>query len=222
MSYAIDLSFKELDKKDIFEFIQRFKRLVTEPEAVRKSILENSVYIKRRIKWLQPTVSHEVDEGIENLVERLFTFKFIWIERYGLIACVIDSDNPVNKLFDGNIFFQNSTDQDYEYKVWSGIRPFREISDSVEKLTFDENGISRLKGLYKDIGEMGWFGDEELEGLTRNKFEYYKRTLIYQMIFNPIEDLVFGYENSILVKMISDPIDIINYRNFIKKHCSVS
>ena len=214
MSYAIDLSFKEMKKDQIFDFIQKFKELVIKPEEVKKRIKENYHF---SVQWVVESNSNgiddfDVEDRIESWIDRLFTFKFIWIERYSLLACVIRGDDLANSLFDGNVFFQNSTDQDYDYKVWKDIRPFKEISDSVEKLSFDEEGIDSLRKLSRN----GWFNGSLL-GLTDNKFEYYKRSLVYDLVFDPIEDIVFGDKNSIWVKMLSDPVDRIIYRNFYKK-----
>lgn len=214
MSYAIDLSFKEMKKDQIFDFIQKFKELVIKPEEVKKRIKENYHF---SVQWVVGSNSNgiddfDVEDRIESWIDRLFTFKFIWIERYSLLACVIRGDDLANSLFDGNVFFQNSTDQDYDYKVWKDIRPFKEISDSVEKLSFDEEGIDSLRKLSRN----GWFNGSLL-GLTDNKFEYYKRSLVYDLVFDPIEDIVFGDKNSIWVKMLSDPVDRIIYRNFYKK-----
>lgn len=214
MSYAIDLSFKEMKKDQIFDFIQEFKDLVLKPEEIKKRIKENYHF---SVRWVIGSNSKSIDDldvedRIESWIDRLLTFKFIWIERYGLLASVIREDNPANSLFDGNVFFQNSTDQDYGYEVWKGIRPFKEISDSVEKFSFDEEGINSLRKLSKTE----WF-NEPLSSFTKDKFEYYKRSLVYDLIFDPIEDLVFGNKNSIWVKMLYDPVDYIIYRNFYKK-----
>lgn len=214
MSYAIDLSFKEMKKDQIFDFIQKFKELVIKPEEVKKRIKENYRF---SVRWVVGSNSNgiddfDVEDRIESWIDRLFTFKFIWIERYSLLACVIRGDDLANSLFDGNVFFQNSTDQDYDYGVWKDIRPFKEISDSVEKLSFDEEGIDSLRKLSRNGGF-----NEPLSGLTNNKFEYYKRSLVYDLIFDPIENIVFGDKNSIWVKMLSDPVDRIIYRNFYKK-----
>lgn len=214
MSYAIDLSFKEMKKDQIFDFIQKFKELVIKPEEVKKRIKENYHF---SVRWVVGSNSDDIDDfdvedRIESWIDRLFTFKFIWIERYSLLACVIREDDPANSLFDGNVFFQNSTDQDYGYEVWKDIRPFKEISDSVERLSFDEEGIESLRKLSKN----DWFNGP-LSDFTNDEFEYYKRSLVYDLIFDPIEDLVFGEENTIRVKTLSDSVDFIRYRNFYKK-----
>lgn len=214
MSYAIDLSFKEMKKDQIFDFIQKFKELVIKPEEVKKRIKENYHF---SVRWVVGSNSDDIDDfdvedRIESWIDRLFTFKFIWIERYSLLACVIREDDPANSLFDGNVFFQNSTDQDYGYEVWKDIRPFKEISDSVERLSFDEEGIESLRKLSKN----DWFNGP-LSDFTKDEFEYYKRSLVYDLIFDPIEDLVFGDKNTIRVKTLSDPVDFIRYRNFYKK-----
>lgn len=214
MSYAIDLSFKEMRKDEIFDFIQKFKELVIKPEEVKKRIKENYYF---SVRWVVGSNSNDLDDfdvedRIESWIDRLFTFKFIWIERYSLLACVIRKDDLANSLFDGNVFFQNSTDQDYDYEVWKDIRPFKEISDPIEKVSFDEEGIDSLRKLSRN----GWFNGP-LSGFTDNKFEYYKRSLVYDLVFDPIEDIVFGDKNSIWVKMLSDPVDRIIYRNFYKK-----
>ena len=214
MSYAIDLSFKEMKKDQIFDFIQKFKELVINPEEVKKRIKENYHF---SVRWVVGSNSNgiddfDVEDRIESWIDRLFTFKFIWIERYSLLACVIREDDLANSLFDGNVFFQNSTDQDYDYEVWKDIRPFKEISDSVEGLSFGGEGIESLRKLSKN----SWFNNS-LSDFTKDKFEYYKRSLVYDLIFDPIEELVFGDKNTIWVKTLSDSVDFIRYRNFYKK-----
>lgn len=79
----------------------------------------------------------------------------------------------------------------------------------------DEEGISRLRELSKNFKNIDWFG-KPLSDFTENEFEYYKRSLVYKMIFDPIEDLVFDSKNTIWVSMISDPLDEIMYCNFYK------
>lgn len=106
MSYAIDLSFKEMRKDEIFDFIQKFKELVIKPEEVKKRIKENYYF---SVRWVVGSNSNDLDDfyvedRIESWIDRLFTFKFIWIERYSLLACVIRKDDLANSLFDGNVF----------------------------------------------------------------------------------------------------------------------
>lgn len=216
MSYAIDLSFKEMRKDEIFDFIQKFKDLAADPKEVRERIKENFCFSERWVSILNKDIDDfEVEDRIIRWIDRLFTFKFIWIERYSLLACVIRGDYLANKLFDGNIFFQNSCDQDYNYDSWENIKPFKEISDSVKKLTMDEEGISRLRELSKNLKYVNWF-DKPLSDFTENEFEYYKRSLVYKLIFDPIENLVFGNENTLWVRMVHDPLDEIMYCNFYK------
>lgn len=216
MSYAIDLSFKEMRKDEIFDFIQKFKNLVVDPKAVRERIRENFGFSKRCVPILNKDIDDfEVEDRIIRWIDRLFSFKFIWLERYSLLACVISEDCLANKLFDDHIFFQNSCDQDYSYDSWEKIRPFKEISDSVKKLAMDEEGISRLRELSKNFKYVDWF-EGPLSDFTENEFEYYKRSLVYKMIFDPIQDLVFDNKNTIWVSMICDPLDEIMYCNFYK------
>lgn len=216
MSYAIDLSFKEMRKDEIFDFIQNFKNLVVDPKEVRERIRKNFGFSERWVPILNKDIDDfEVEDRIIRWIDRLFSFKFIWLERYSLLACVVGEDHLANKLFDGHILFQNSCDQDYSYDSWEKIRPFKEISDSVKKLTMDEEGISRLRELSKNFKNIDWFG-KPLSDFTENEFEYYKRSLVYKMIFDPIEDLVFDSKNTLWVSMISDPLDEIMYCNFYK------
>lgn len=206
MSYSIDLAFKEVkDGDEVFQIIQKVKKIVLEHS---EEIIKNNVAFSpfgARYRYKEGITENELIDKTEEWLQRLFTYKFIYFPERGLLACVATEKEFLGEVFTNFTFFQNSCDQDYEYETWKGIKQFEEISDKIVKIPFTEEGKKELKKLvlgYKPCYDT----EEELDERYKNQknFEYGKRSLVYKMIFDPIEDTVFGDgENVLYVKCLT-------------------
>lgn len=69
------------------------------------------------------------------------------------------------------VYFQNSTDQNYEYKTWNGISVFEQVVK--EMLALSEAEILHIAESYDD--------EDKLD------IEYYRQTTIYQKIYEMLD-----------------------------------
>lgn len=198
MSYRVELSFAEVkDSEDVLSFIAKFTKAAK--EGAMDIIRDNVAYI--------PSLRYPL-EGKRNLhylfneywLLNLFTFKFIYLKEYGVLACVTPSYIPFKKLFTNYTYFQNSTDQDYPYATWDGIKYFEKIRDEVKAIPFTEKGAVQLYKYRKERGIRNYHSEEEFKKFDQKEFEYYKKETIYSAIFDPIEHKVFR-DNEDVIKV---------------------
>ena len=153
-------------------------------------------------KWGR-TIKNNFQKILENESERIITLKDKvenWLSDKVLkFRCFYLSDKNIlgiygvdkicQDIFDNTTYFQNSTDQNYEYEVWNGIEIFEAIVDN-----------------WKNIS------DEEILQLDSNceDFEYFRKESIYKSIWKMFEDTLED-DNSALY------LSILGYWDFQTK-----
>ena len=68
---------------------------------------------------------------------RVFTHRFFYDDEFGLLG-IYGVPTVSRKLFDKTVYFQNSCDQDYDFKDWEGIPEFENIYNKFMGLTVEE------------------------------------------------------------------------------------
>lgn len=101
----------------------------------------------------------------ESVVNRYFKFRFVYFKKAKVFGCVGDFPD----WFPVTISFQDSTDQDYDFSVWAGIKPFEKIATKCSKMSVD--GIF-LENVFPDLAK---------EEISLN-INYWRRSLAYKKI----------------------------------------
>ena len=173
MSYNFEMSFKEIEKENVLDFIM----------YLTKELLENSYEIMNSNLYYFPTSRvakdcipynnyiFEYKENDRNWLYKLFTVRLLYWRDKNLIGIQGELPKKTKEKLK-TICFQNSSDQDYDYDTWSGINYFENIVNEVK--LYNENDVKILT-------------DFEFDDFNDDAVEYCKKSLIYEKIYNDLE-----------------------------------
>ena len=172
MSYCFEMSFKEIKKEDVLDYCISFSEYC---KKHAKSIIEENKYyipsIKRNLEKLDKKAYASSSWRIADRywLHKLFDTRFVyWPEKE-----ILGIARSIPKEFDDNltnVYFQNSSDQDYDFEIWKGISYFENI---VEK--YRDADIETLRAYFDDSD----INDEDLD--------YYRKSFIYKKIYEEME-----------------------------------
>lgn len=209
MSYSFGMFFTECTPDKVVSTCNSVvKTIVDNPIELIANNIENIPTIKFKDKT-EDYITRSFDIAY---LYQLFNFPFVYWKQYNLLALRgYFYGTEVEKLFKKHVCFQNSTDQDYDYDVWSGIVDF-DIAIWKAKSTSNDELIKKYKEEFGD--------DEEPEDI-----EYYRRTYLYDMIYKSLDldNWLYGADGKFeritingipnietQIKLYSELIDIIN------------
>lgn len=180
MSYSCEIHFiSDVKKEDMYTYIrnevdkqkEKFEKIAEEnidmcfwkyeyPETKEDLIKEEYCYL---LRW----------DTAEYLANQCLGLRFIYWKNLELLGIMGDTDSGIS------IIFQNSTDQNYEFSCYKGIKC---ISDIVTKYKIMDD--ESVKKKYQDR-----FGSQEDIG----DIEYYRRSFCYNEIYKFLEINDFIY-----------------------------
>ena len=106
------------------------------------------------------------------------------------------------------VYFQNSCDQDYDYKEWGDISYFRKQIEFIDTMSKEQF----IKWYKENIDD--FFEQEN----STSDIDYYKRSAVYELCYQPIEKVVWGNDNCIVVNLLYEAdYSYINYKNILKR-----
>lgn len=179
MSYGFSMAFTPCNSFERALMIgAQCSDLLRKPENTKHLINDNLIFL--------PSLRYHDDvnpfsDG--NWLHRFFTMRFVYWDSQKILGLVIDNPeaNGLGEFFDHSIYFQNSTDQDYDIDVWPTSCPwFSEIVANHSSIT--------VQGLLK---KERWNGTTAKD--MEENFLYYVRSDIYG-------DDVFGSQYAFLSK----------------------
>lgn len=143
MSYRAEISFKQISAKDVFAFLKEFKDWVK--NSIHEIAEDNFMYCPT-VRWLHRSYAdlndHNSRDWCMQWARNLFSYRYIYLPEVELL-CVYGVPGIVQDLFDDTIYFQNSTDQNYDYNTWDKIELFKEVARKWQAFT-DEGVRERL------------------------------------------------------------------------------
>ena len=199
MSYSATICFKTIEYKELYKFFGSLKafckvnfdqiakdNFIFMPTIDREHMLEqDSQYAKQQLNraWMRNSV---------------FNFRFFYLPQHNLLG-MFNIPTIARTLFDATCFFQNSTDQDYDYDYWRGVPLFEGIAEKWKNAT-DEQVIAALK--YPE--------EVESEGL-----DYYRKTFAYDEIWGICSDFLFS-EDSVVYLSLFGSYEIAEQIKFVR------
>lgn len=179
MSYRLDLSFKNCEPNSIYKHLEEFEDLLL--KNAEEYIKQNLCFVrldKEQDRWYN---TEQVDKFIATLFKH-----HIWYCQEIQSLCIVWGSNvkEIDDWFDGYVYFQNSTDQNYPYETWDFNAWFRGIKERIKNLS-EKKLIKEYLKTHKYYEK-----DEILKDL-----DYYRKDLIYEMCekaINPIWEKGFG------------------------------
>lgn len=208
MSYSASVAFKQIKKKDVFGFINKFTNIIGDRQYQSK-IIDNSYVFSPIFNFGHNIKTRENYDRLKKWTElwvvQCLTYKFSYIDEIGCLICGLSEceiNKPLLELFDKVIYFQNSCDQDYPLTEWQEIKDFRRIYKKIDKM----NNCNFFNKFYlSDRAEM-W--DDFAEDPN-----YYKRSKTYDLIWDIVEPYIFGVKDKFYltaVNTFSDYYSLVN------------
>lgn len=123
-------------------------------------------------------------------------FKYFYDSEFKLFG-VVSVPKCLKELFDTSIAFQNSCDQDYEQKVWSGIKEFENIY--TKWITKDVDEVIDSYNLEDDFCD---FNADYPDPIKRSeKLMYWRKTFAYREIWGRYKQETFNDDNAIYLSL---------------------
>lgn len=190
MSYHADISFKTIDPSGLYQFLQAVKdtaRKHIDKIAEDEFIYMPSVRYDHLYNECRPVVTQDADEAWAK--SAVFTMRFFYLAEHHLLG-VFGVPSAVQECFDSTIYFQNSTDQDYDFEEWKDVPIFSQIAERWKTATDEE-----VRQHYND--DRGEYDPDEDEF----PFDYYRRTFAYEEIWAMCEDYMWRDEQAVHVSL---------------------
>ena len=179
MSYGAQICFKTIPAKDLFGFFQNLK---TECSQKFKEIAkDNFLYLPSKRSEYK-----KIDEYLQEQANRswmrdnIFSFRYFYLPELELLG-MFSIPNEVENLFDTSIYFQNSSDQDYEWEVWNGVEKFEAVAYKWQNLS-NEAVFKHYR-----TNDGGFSDDEE----STFDYDYYRKTFCYDEIWDLIDKFLY-------------------------------
>ena len=207
MSYSCYISFKKIPAQEIQEFFVTMKNKVKETadeiakQDFRYSPASRAINSKNLCDWGDCPI--DLRNSQEYWVNKIFCYRWFYLKEQETL-CIFGVPNSLYNLFDTTIYFQNSTDQDYEFETWKELEFLTPLIEKCKTLTPEQ--INRIQG------------DDDLKYYI-DHLDYYRKSLCYQEIWNTYFDkMLYDDGKAIYISLFSLGFDDFYFRvNFAKK-----
>lgn len=190
MSYGLNMAFANVGKNDLGLAMTMAHQFVRIQMRHAKDILyENRIFVPS----IQYNVGKPADvsysawnEADKNWLYSLFNFRFAYWPEYGILGCCIAEDYHGKELFPLSIYFQNATDQNYEYSEWiAGMIPY-----FVNRIARAQNATWDDIKAVMDVDASDISSDVLLD--------YDRKSYLYKSIFSELhlDDWLYGREGN--------------------------
>lgn len=207
MSYSCCISFKKIPAEDIQEFFVVMKNKVkeTSDEIAKQNFhyspASRALNSKNLSSWGDCPEKDKSEQ--ENWVSKIFCYRWFYLKEQKTL-CIFGIPDSLYNLFDTTIYFQNSTDQDYDFDTWSELEFLAPIVEKCKTLTPEQ--INEIEG------------DEDPKYYI-DHLDYYRKSLCYQEIWGTYFDRMLYKDNeAVYISLFSLYYDDLYFRtNFAKK-----
>ena len=199
MSYELNMLFKEV-KGDILKEIAKIKYELK--QKINTIIEENRFYIPS-MRFENRELPDNVLEARDNeWLQKVMTFKIVYWQQYNLLGIVAPYEVEGTK----EVFFQNCSDQDYDYEEWPKIDFFQKIIKEVTSMSKEQ--------LMKAAPD--WDEDTPLD--------YIKRSYVYDRICTELGVIEWLYNQKEIsdkyshmkISLFDEEIELIYAKNACK------
>ena len=205
MSYSCVISFKKIKAEDISDIFIKMKKAIKDNLDIiaEENFYYSPIYRELTLSDLKDetdnkTLYKKLFTAQEDWVKRIFTYRWFYIKEHQLLG-VFGLPNSLCSLFDSTIYFQNSTDQNYDFSEWDDVDLFRSIADKYRNLDLD--GVAEI---------CDWYSKEELQEADR--LDYMRKTLCYKEIWDTyLDDKLYDNFKGIYISLLSPFYDDISF-----------
>lgn len=197
MSYSCSFSFKEIPQSKIMSFLSDFKK---EFKSHLKDVADEIFIMCPKLQEYPEVPESFAQFSVKDKLDARYWFssvlkyKFFYNEELGLLG-ISGVPQCMEHLFDGTVYFQNHTDQDYQKELYGNIKPFLDIY-------FKWHNIARDAAVKDEFAKRRSEDfDKEYAGLDEtgkcNMINYYRRTFCYEDIWEHFSSNLWNDEDQI-------------------------
>ena len=208
MSYYTNIYFKKVSSleegvKILNDYIKEYKDI----EIMRKVIENNMEYLNQQFKKCGVDLDEICEKYLEKnyindstffnvgatVLQPLLTFNARYYPKFNLLAlCIKDSTNTIDKYFDGNIEFQNSCDQDYDYETWNILGDYF-INKAKE---YEKMPVKELIDTFEFLDEEDEEFKEEVKEDVEHRLNYFRKVAMYAFVYDALDldNWIYNYE----------------------------
>lgn len=230
MSYGINICFKNCEPNKVSETLIEFKELLQKNKY--ELIKENYFWFKQeelyaimtdiQDKSLKNRICHKY---MEDWIRNLFSFRFYYSKEIKSICFSISTEiKEIKDWFDGEVYFQNSCDQDYDYKEWEFNKTFRKYVKQFKNIKTYIKLIKKCKHTPCLNNYLSYF-----ECMSeRDNLEYDKKNVLYQVCYDKvnciwnksvemgfIENEFFDYDTTIFLKRCLIGLEDVEQKEYL-------
>ena len=198
MSYSCKISFKEINSEEVYDFLVTLKnKLIDNIENIAKDNYMYAPFVTYQFKPYTKLENYSEIEHNNSWVRQVFTYRYFYLKEYNLLG-IYGLPNSVQNLFEDTIYFQNSTDQDYDLDTWNKVKLFNTVSEKWNNFT-DDYIVSAL----------------ELDEEQKDRIEYFRRSGCYYEIWNTyLKETLFN-DDSVIYMSCFGVYDLLNIHKFL-------
>lgn len=198
MSYGFDLNF--VNCKDLPDAFNRALQTTEACYAHLKELLDREYVFIPSVRYC---LSGDHKKANELWLTRLLEMNFVWWPEYKLLGLVGGGwPNAVLHMFTKCVYFQDSSDQNYDFDTWEGLKePFREIVDTCEH------------GKLCDVASYMLFNRHSPETYAFEYYagmeKYYRKSAAYNGIFETLhlDNWLYGKDDDAFVRFTLTPLN---------------
>ena len=188
MSYSCTIHFKNIKAGEVYSFFQELKRkLISKTDEIAK---DNFLWLPSiRNSHLYKDIDGFIVDNIDDswVQNSLFKYRYFYISEHELLG-VFSLPNGFDDMFDNISYFQNSTDQDYEFGEWKGVPIFEQIAEKWKNET-DE----KVQAHYTE--RFGKYDENDFD------CDYYRKSFAYDEIWAMFEDYLYQDERCVYLSI---------------------
>ena len=193
MSYSCTISFKQIPACEVYPFLQSFKKEVTSHlKEIAEKKFSFSPFADKcyKMNGELAQMTNELRSATRDWAAgKVFRYRYFYDAELQLLG-VYGVPYCIEHLFDCTVCFQNSCDQDYDYEEWNGVAYFETVA-SKWKNKADEEVLKA----FKEKRNEEW-NEEHCSSL-----EYYRKTFVYEEIWEKFENTLFDDDSVIYLSL---------------------
>lgn len=204
MSYECQIHFKNIPADKVYGFLQTFKaELLKKIDDIAKEdfLWMPSIRNSHLYKGVDESIVREIDEA---WVHKIFKFRYFYLPKYELLG-IFSVPDGFKDMFDNVTYFQNGTDQDYDYEEWNGVPLFEKIANIWEKVLSDKDVFELYE---KKHGK--WPEDEDFN------YDYRRKSFCYDEIWSHFSSFLYNDADCVYLSIFGG-CELREISNFIGK-----
>ena len=129
MSYSFTMSFCEVKNKT-----EAFDKALAYIKQYQTHKGMSALINNRTFPLLTTQAARNNSFAYDQALYVTFTFRFVYFPKHKILGLVGEFDD----FSATSVYFQNSTDQDYDYEEWNGISLFEKLAKEVKQFSPDQ------------------------------------------------------------------------------------